>query len=167
MDHQAFAQLLGNYGEFVGAIAVFATLIYLSIQVKHSKQATEANTNIAERNHSLALAQSQVARIGMITNQVRSIALSEELAEIFVKFEDAGLDGLSKVEHRRFQSWYIAQYYTLDVQHSQYRLGLLDEDSWQDAVRRIKTQVGIWDQLDMDIVGRQAFAEEVARIRES
>ena len=26
MDHQAFAQLLGNYGEFVGAIAVVATL---------------------------------------------------------------------------------------------------------------------------------------------
>ena len=26
MDHQTFAQLLGNYGEFVGAIAVVATL---------------------------------------------------------------------------------------------------------------------------------------------
>ena len=29
MDHQAIAQLLGNYGEFVGAIAVVITLIYL------------------------------------------------------------------------------------------------------------------------------------------
>jgi hypothetical protein len=167
MDLMSTSQLLGNIGEFLGSIAVFATLIYLSIQVKHSKQATEANTNIAERNHSLALAQSEVARIGMILDQVRSIALSEELAEIFVKFENAGLDGLSKVEYRRFQNWHIAQYYTLDVQHSQYRLGLLDEDSWQDAVRKIKAQVGIWDQLNIDIVGRQAFAEEVARIRES
>ena len=25
MDHQAFAELLGNYGEFVGSIAVLAT----------------------------------------------------------------------------------------------------------------------------------------------
>ena len=31
MDHQAFAQLLGSYGEFVGAIAVVATLMYLAV----------------------------------------------------------------------------------------------------------------------------------------
>ena len=37
MDHQAFAQLLGNYGEFVGAVAVVATLIYLALQVRHKK----------------------------------------------------------------------------------------------------------------------------------
>ena len=34
MNHQAFAQLLGNYGEFVGAIAVVATLFYLAVQVR-------------------------------------------------------------------------------------------------------------------------------------
>jgi len=34
MDHQAFAALLGNYGEFVGAIAVVATLAYLALQVR-------------------------------------------------------------------------------------------------------------------------------------
>jgi hypothetical protein len=36
MDHLTFAQLLGNYGEFVGAIAVVATLGYLATQVRHS-----------------------------------------------------------------------------------------------------------------------------------
>jgi hypothetical protein len=36
MDHQAFAQLLGNYGEFVGAVAVVATLIYLTIQIRQN-----------------------------------------------------------------------------------------------------------------------------------
>ena len=44
MDHLTFAQLLGNYGEFVGAIAVVATLAYLAVQVRHSRLATEANT---------------------------------------------------------------------------------------------------------------------------
>ena len=34
MDHLTFAQLLGNYGEFVGAIAVVATLAYLAIQIR-------------------------------------------------------------------------------------------------------------------------------------
>ena len=38
MDHQTFAQLLGNYGEFVGAIAVVATLAYLATQIRQSNQ---------------------------------------------------------------------------------------------------------------------------------
>ena len=40
MDLQATAQLLGNFGEFVGAIAVVATLMYLAVQIKHSREQT-------------------------------------------------------------------------------------------------------------------------------
>jgi len=42
MDHQAFAQLLGNYGEFVGAIAVVATLGYLAVQIRQSTATAQA-----------------------------------------------------------------------------------------------------------------------------
>ena len=46
MDHQAFAQLLGNYGEFVGAIAVVATLMYLALQIReNSKQLRVTSIN--------------------------------------------------------------------------------------------------------------------------
>ena len=38
MEHQAFAQLLGNYGEFVGALAVVATLIYFSLQIRGMRE---------------------------------------------------------------------------------------------------------------------------------
>lgn len=44
MDLMSTAQLLGNLGEFGGAIAVVITLVYLAVQVRHSKEATEANT---------------------------------------------------------------------------------------------------------------------------
>ena len=36
MDHLTFAQLLGNYGEFVGAIAVVMTLGYLAVQIRQN-----------------------------------------------------------------------------------------------------------------------------------
>jgi hypothetical protein len=42
MDHQAFAQLLGNYGEFIGAIAVVITLGYLTVQVRHNTATSQA-----------------------------------------------------------------------------------------------------------------------------
>jgi len=44
MDHQAFAQLLGNYGEFVGAIAVVATLAYLAVQIRQSNKLENAES---------------------------------------------------------------------------------------------------------------------------
>ena len=48
MDHQAFAQLLGNYGEFVGAITVVATLIFVGIQVRQSRLAMSENNRLSE-----------------------------------------------------------------------------------------------------------------------
>jgi hypothetical protein len=43
MDHQAIAQLLGNYGEFIGAIAVVATLGYLAVQIRQSNVSAETS----------------------------------------------------------------------------------------------------------------------------
>ena len=47
MDHQTFAQMLGNYGEFFGAVAVVITLGYLAVQVRQSNQATRTNSQQA------------------------------------------------------------------------------------------------------------------------
>ena len=48
MDHQAYAQLLGNYGEFVGAIAVVATLLFLGVQIRqNTKQMRRLELNAA------------------------------------------------------------------------------------------------------------------------
>ena len=48
MQLTEISQILGNFGEFVGAIAVVATLIYLSIQVRHSKQSIDQSNQLAE-----------------------------------------------------------------------------------------------------------------------
>jgi len=44
MDHQAFAQLLGNYGEFVGAVDVVVTLGYLANQVRQQRLESRARS---------------------------------------------------------------------------------------------------------------------------
>lgn len=166
MDLQATAQLLGSFGEFFGAIAVFVTLAYLSIQVRHSKDATEANSKLAEENHRLGLAQNEIARVDLIERQMRDLSSSSDLAEIFVKYDEGGMSALTKVERRRFASWHVIQHYILEAQHYQHQLGMLDEDSWQDAVRRIRTQIPVWDQLDLRIIGRRSFVEEIQRIHQ-
>jgi len=47
MDLTTAAQLMGNFGEFIGAIAVLITLVYLAVQVKYSKTLLEENRRIA------------------------------------------------------------------------------------------------------------------------
>lgn len=80
MDHQAFAQLLGNYGEFFGSIAVVATLIYLARQVQES---------------------SKLSRMQLNTSGLESFArfrqMQNENAEVVVKME-GGMD-LSETEN--------------------------------------------------------------------
>jgi hypothetical protein len=42
MEHQAIAQILGSYGEFVGAIGVVVTLGYLSVQIRQNTKTGRA-----------------------------------------------------------------------------------------------------------------------------
>ncbi len=50
MDIHVTAQLLGNFGEFIGAIVVVVTLFYLSVQVRRNTQALQlaSSDSIAE-----------------------------------------------------------------------------------------------------------------------
>ena len=54
MDHQTFAQLLGNYGEFIGALAVLSTLMYLAIQTRATRTSTELQTFMASMASSMS-----------------------------------------------------------------------------------------------------------------
>jgi len=53
MDLVSIAQLLGNFGEFVGAVAVVATLIYVAIQIRQN--------SVQLRNNSFEMATGRYA----------------------------------------------------------------------------------------------------------
>ena len=72
MELREFAELLGNFGEFFGAIAVVATLGYLVIQIKQNTSALRASSRqeiaTSYRENNKLLADEKVARaysIGM------------------------------------------------------------------------------------------------------
>ena len=120
MDHQAVAQLLGNYGEFIGSIAVLATLVYLSIQIKNS-------TAIAKASIRQARADSGVHLVDMFVN-------SPYLPDIGLKLRDG--EKLTESEMYRWrlytQIWHRSQETTfLQVQE-----GLLDA-SFVEGIRTI------------------------------
>jgi hypothetical protein len=46
MDFQATAQLLGNFGEFFGALAVLVSLLYLASQVREARRSFRAGVQM-------------------------------------------------------------------------------------------------------------------------
>jgi hypothetical protein len=87
------AQLLGNLGEFVGAIAVVATLAYLTLQVRQ-------NSKIVEATVSNAITRSR--------NELNvAIATNPDLSETLL----AGMQdykSLSLEQRQRFNAWVTA-----------------------------------------------------------
>jgi len=57
MDHQALAQLLGNYGAFVGAIGVVLSLIFVGYSIVQNTRATRAQTRHAITQSFMSIAE--------------------------------------------------------------------------------------------------------------
>ena len=78
MSALEFSQILGNYGEFVGAIAIVITLIFLTIQVQQSTRMMRASIRQARSDNAVHLyslaATSEVAEIR--TKELRGEALT-------------------------------------------------------------------------------------------
>jgi hypothetical protein len=164
MDHQAFAQMLGNYGEFVGAIAVVSTLFYLAVQVRHSKDAVEANTRLLETNRSLALGQAYQTRSGHVQSIAVAQAESPYWPQMQLKVDAGGLDALSPEERLRYMQYLRTQALVFDNIHYQHGLGLIDEElygsTFENTVRAIPAI------KDAKIIGnlRPSFIAEVERL---
>jgi len=122
MDHQAFAQLLGNYGEFVGAIAVVATLVYLAVQVRHSKESLEANTAAWAGQTRQAAMEKTIAELLQLTAMPDiSIALS-------------GAKPLTDREHVQLDSFLAASMRGREFSWLQHKAGTIDELQWETDV---------------------------------
>ena len=122
------AQLLGNFGEFVGAIAVVLTLGYLAIQVRNSKAAVSENTK-SIRSAAAAATQDSLAAINEL------IASDSSLASLLDRVSEQGsLEGLSSDERLRFTAVMRANTQRFESMYFRYEAGLLQPRVW--TVRR-------------------------------
>ena len=165
MSITELSQILGNFGEFVGAIAVVATLFYLAVQVRHSRGATEANTRSMDESRSLAMAQTYQSRAIASYSAFDFDAETGGMAPIVVKYNESGFDALSAVEKERFRAQALARAIWFDNLFYQYERGYLEPDYYESAIRPpLKTNAQKW--MDADIsTGRPSFRQEVDRLR--
>jgi len=101
-------EALGAIAETLGAIGVIATLIYLAIQVRHSKSATEANTKQMRGQAFVSLESGSARRMEWIMDNPKQ-------TEVIVRASNSSFADLS-LEDQRLLTLYStseAQYYEM------------------------------------------------------
>ncbi len=104
MTFSELLEVLGNLGEFVGAIAVFATLIYLAVQVRATRRSTD-----------FLIAQGLTAQY----NQVNTLLVENpELGELLYK-SARNSDSITSQERDRLGylmiQWFLIFDYVLEL----------------------------------------------------
>ena len=127
MDHQAFAQLLGNYGEFVGAIAVVVTLVYLAVQVRHSKAATDVNTTALHASSTHALEAIYFQSIGNFSSTSENAHLIDR--------GNKNYGSLSDEEKFHFGLMHYNHYSVIEIIYFQYKRKLINLETAQRAMQ--------------------------------
>lgn len=166
MDLTSTVQLLGSIGELVGAIAVVATLFYLSVQVRHSKEAVQANTRSLEASRTLALGQAYQTRSGHVQSLAIARAESPYWPQMQLKVDAAGVDGLTPEERLRYVQLLRTQALIYDNIHYQHALGLIDDEFYQTVFKNTVRRTP--DINDAEIIGnlRPSFIAEVEHLLE-
>ena len=90
MSALEFSQLLGNYGEFVGAIGIVITLMYLAIQLRQNTRMMRASIRQARSDSSV---------------QLYSLGATSVVAEIREK--ESRSQALTALEEERMLLWNI------------------------------------------------------------
>jgi hypothetical protein len=134
MSTLEISQLLGNYGEFVGAIAIVATLVYLALQVRHSREALNANTSELEQSRRLQMAEAYQARASCMMSHYMDIVQSD-LPEIRQKGSEQDEASLTFADRFRNHHELMAKYTHLDNVHFQHQKGFIDDEYYDSFFR--------------------------------
>jgi len=142
--------LLANIGVIVG-------IAFLAIEIQQ-------NTESLDESRNLAFAQAQQERLTQLDESFRSLANSDYLPEIFVKYARDGLSGLSPEERQRFVWQSCSGVFRLDTFHAWYERGYVEEGEYQTEFKEVVLyfaprwrEIGIWPL-------RPAFRRDVERV---
>ncbi len=108
-------QDLGNVGEFVAAIGVVVSLIYLAFQIRQNTGSIRASTEMTAMT---------------AWNQVNAqLSGSADLAELLSR-GSLDLESLDRGERTRFHSVMMSLFNILETFYRQYHAGALEADVW-------------------------------------
>ncbi len=117
---------LGNAGEFVGAIAVLVSLVYLALQIRHNTMTVRAGT-------SAAISES-LARV------TEKFGANPQIARVFM-LGLAGDSELSPEERLQFNFLFATYFRRVENAYYQQLRGFVDSEHWQTTERTLSSSM--------------------------
>ncbi len=148
---------LGNIGEFVGAIGVVASLIYLALQIREDSYQINQNANSV-------LGSVELEKARLASDWLVTIAQDPQLGRVW----SLGLSAPTKLTEQegiQFAMLIGSAFYPLEGPFRQYKRGLLSEDSWEpfeEVISRYLRAPGVlawWARRDVPLA--RSFTEYV------
>jgi len=124
---------LGALGEFLGSIGVIVTLVYLAIQVRHSKESMDANTKAVKAQISQARTDNLSANLRARLASNESVRIGAQ--ELVAANREEWAESLSPEDRVRVRIQLILLLNDVRNQFYQYQEGFLDERIWSTSTR--------------------------------
>ena len=128
-----------NLGQTIGILANVGVILGLVLVVVEIRQSNEQ-----------AAAAAYQTRIGDIEGAFQQYALSAHLPALYIKLRESGLESLTAEERDRLRSWESARRTRMQGQFYQYEQGLLDESAYRAMLRAARSQLSLWQALDIE-----------------
>ncbi|GAG01696.1 unnamed protein product, partial [marine sediment metagenome] len=106
---------LGNIGEFVAAVAVVVSLIYLAVQIRHNTRSVRASTY-------------QVA-VSSISDWSREVSLDSNAPRIF-SVGTIDPDQLNENERLQLYFQFVSLFRNFENLFYQHRQGMIEDSAW-------------------------------------
>ena len=151
---------LGNLGDFIGGLAVIATLVYLAVQIRQ-------NTRMLDRMGAMSKAATYQSLTALIVEGNALISTSRDFAELRVRGREA-LGNLDEVDQHRFLVSMSSLFRIMENLFQQNAAGLITDEqysSWQHMLRTHLSFPGTrdaWSQISPAFSA--AFRDEVESI---
>jgi len=138
-----------SIAEIVSAVAIVGSLLFVGFQIRQNNLTLEVDA--------------YQARMQDISNAQTQLALSADLSEIFTKYRNDGLSGLTETEIFRMRTWYVGQIGRAVGQYYRYQRGFLDRASVDRMVQDFaRGNYAIWEELDLvDTIEIPELREEI------
>ena len=143
---------VGATAEFVGALAVVVTLIYLATQIRQNNKLLSSGS-----------------RQALIANDATSLSAGLQFSDVFARYVNG--DALSTEDQLRLSFMFALDLRNREFEYFQYTHGLLDEETWlsyrQVILINHSSALGRkwWDEVGRGFVD-PAFARQVDELLE-
>ena len=139
----------------LSSVALIFSMIFLGLEVRLTRKASEIDA--------------VSARAEVIDQSTRQLALSTELLEAYLKYEEQGLENLSPIEVRRISNWELARMERMQSQFFQWSENLYPRKYLQQMISTVNTaHLKTWEDFGiMQFIANEDFLQAIKRFNEN